>query len=209
MRKDNRMYRYWKEEPPNMRWRIIPDTDHDRKQAIKAGAMYFTCASVSHPYNKDDQNEPIRKGDFPLDFDDKNNPENALQDMKTLCLFHLPKYYDIDPYHIKFFCSGSKGFHAVIPAGPLGAEAGDPYLPLIYKKIAAEWSSKLNLKTLDMSMYCMGKGKMFRIPNVRRSNGRYKVPLTVDEIMRLPIQELFKLSESPRIIDNVDAEYDN
>ena len=72
----------------------------------------------------------------------------------------------------------------------------------------ARWN-KLNLKTLDMSMYCMGKGKMFRIPNVRRSNGRYKVPLTVDEIMRLPIQELFKLSESPRIIDNVDAEYDN
>ena len=198
-------YVYWKEEQPNRTWKIIPDTETDLEQAIKAGAMYSTWASVSHPYNKDDQNEPIRKGDFPLDVDDKNNPENALLDMRTLCLVHLPDFFDVDPYDIQFFCSGAKGFHAVIPANLLGAEAGDPYLPLIYKKIAAEWEKKLNLKTLDMSMYCMGKGKMFRIPNVRRSNGRYKVPLTVDEIMSLPIQELFKLSESPRIIDNVDA----
>jgi hypothetical protein len=198
-------YVYWKEEKQNRKWKLDSDTENDRKQAIASGAMYFTWASVSHPYNSDNQNQPIRKGDFPLDFDNKNNPENALQNMKTLCLYHLPEYFDVDPYDMQFFCSGSKGFHAVIPADVFGAEAGDPYLPLIYKKIAAEWASKLSLKTLDMSMYCMGKGKMFRIPNVRRSNGRYKVPLTVDEVTNLSIHELFKLSEAPRTIDDVDG----
>ncbi len=44
----------------------------------------------------------------------------------------------------------------------------------------------------------MRRGKMFRIPNVRRKNGHYKVPLTLEEVRELQIDELWKLSEAPR-----------
>jgi len=39
---------------------------------------------------------------------------------------------------------------------------------------------------------------MFRIPNVRRNNGRYKVPLTLEEVRDLAIGDILKLSEAPR-----------
>ena len=172
---------YWKEEEKNRKWKIIPDTPAARKIAIKQGAMFFTWNSFSKP-PKDGEPEPIRFGDFPLDFDNEKDPGHALQDLKTLCLVHLPEIYDVDPYAIKFYLSGGKGFHAVLPASLFGAQDGDPYLPLIYKKIATLWKSEFNLKTLDLSLYNMGKGKMFRIANVRRSNGRYKVPLTLEEV---------------------------
>jgi hypothetical protein len=47
----------------------------------------------------------------------------------------------------------------------------------------------------------MGKGKMFRLPNVKRACGTYKVPLTVEEVMQLGCDELLELCKKPRTID--------
>ncbi len=195
---ENLKCRYWKKEKANDWWKLIPDTEMARKLAIRQGAMFFTWAAISESYKGDTHPEPIRFGDLPLDFDSKDDPEKALRDMSQLCLIHLPEFYDLDPYDIEFYCSGSKGFHAVIPAALLNAHNGDPYLPLIYKRIVSHWATRFRLTKTDLSMYAMGKGKMFRIPNVRRKNGRYKVPLTLEEVRDLPIDELWKLSEAPR-----------
>jgi len=191
-------YLYWMRETGNRKWNPIYDTEERRKLAIKSGAMFFTSISFSDLFSNNGQPEPTRYGDLPLDFDCKENPDKALQDMKHLCLHHLPELYDVDPYDIKFFCSGSKGFHAVIPKELFSLEDGDPYLPLIYKRIVADWAARFDLKTADHTMYAMGKGKMFRIENVKRKNGRYKVPLTLEEVRDLSIKELWKLSEAPR-----------
>ena len=190
---------YWKEEPNDRKWRWIPNKEQARSIAIGQGAMFMTWTAFSHePKNG---KEPIRYGDLPLDFDNKEDPEKALDDMRNLCLIHLPELYDVDPIDIQFFCSGSKGFHAVIPAALIGTEKGDPRLPLIYKRMASRWADSLSLKTLDLSLYAMGKGKMFRLPNVRRSNGRYKVPLTLDEVQKFTIKEVWNLSEKSRTIE--------
>jgi hypothetical protein len=55
-------------------------------------------------------------------------------------------------------------------------------------------------------MYCKDRGKMFRIENIKRDNGRFKVPLTLDELQSLSIDELLKLSENPREVEPVDAD---
>ena len=196
---------YWTTENPG-KWQLIPDTELARKQAIKQGAMFFTWASLSEGYKNNGQPEPHRQGDFPLDFDHNEKPEKALQDLRTLCLVHLPELFGADPYGIKFYASGSKGFHAVISAKFFDAQDGDSYLPLSYKRIAAEWKEKLGLETLDLSLYNMRRGKMFRVPNVKRSNGRYKVPLTLEEVRDLPIERLTEVTMAPREIDPVDAD---
>ena len=188
---------YWKEETDKSAWRFIPNTLEEKRNAINRGAMFFTWTTFPEPYDKN-KPEPLRAGDMPLDFDDKENPARALDDMKKLCLLHLPELYDLDPYSIEFYCSGGKGFHAVIPKELFGLAGGDPYLPKIYKWIAHDWTERFQLTTLDLSMYCMGKGKMFRIPNVRRRNGKYKVPLTLEEVQNCSISEILKLSEAPR-----------
>lgn len=196
---------YYTTENPG-KWQLIPDTEQGRKEAVKKGAMYFTWTRFSEPYQGNGEPEPRRWGDFPLDFDSEKDPEKALQDLRTLCLIHLPELLGIDPYGIQFFASGSKGFHAVIPAKFFDAQTGDPYLPLIYKRIASEWKEKLGLKTLDLSLYNMQRGKMFRIPNVKRSNDRYKAPLSVEEVMELTMKEVAELTKAPREIDPVDVD---
>jgi putative DNA primase/helicase len=100
-------------------------------------------------------------------------------------------------WDIKFYCSGSKGFHAEIPAHFFGLEDGHPELPLIYKRLVQGWVDKMGLTTIDLSMYCMKRGKMFRIANVRRPNGRYKVELSRDDIGYCSIENLWSLSDSP------------
>ncbi len=202
----NKQYIYWKEEEQSRKWKLIQDTPKEREQALRGGAMFLTWCSLSEPYEENGQPEPRRWGDFPLDFDEKENPDKALQDIRTLCLIQLPALYNIDPYAIQFFVSGSKGFHALIPAKLFGAQDGDMYLPLIYKKIAAEWKERFSLSTLDLSLYNMRKGKLFRIPNVKRKNGRYKVPLSLEEIRDLSIKGLWVLAKAPREIEPVDAD---
>ena len=197
---------YWKQEEDNRKWQAIPDTPKARESAIRQGAMFSTWTSLSEPYKGDSHPEPIRFGDLPLDFDSKDDPDQALIDLQTLCLLYLPEYYRVDPYSLQFFLSGGKGFHAAIPAELFNAQGGDPYLPLIYKKIAFDWKERFDLKTLDLSLYCMGMGKMFRIPNVMRNTGRYKVPISLEEVRDLSYNDLWKLGEAPREIDHVEVD---
>lgn len=194
----NKRIRYWKKGKNNDRWKLMVDSEIAEKLVIKQRAMFITWTAFSEPYTGNGNPEPIRYGDLPLDFDCKEDPEKALKEMRELCLIHLPEFYDLDPYDIKFYCSGSKGFHAVIPAELFDVQDGDPFLPLIYKRIVSDWAEKFKIPTVDHSMYAMQKGKMFRIANVKRRNGRFKVPLTLDEVRCLSINELWKLSEAPR-----------
>lgn len=195
MTPDNRFI-YWKIEKPKASWNLIPDTAEAKKNAIKQGAMFFTWASLSEPYKGNGDPEPCRWGDLPLDFD-SHDIGDALSHLRVLCI-HFQEFYGIDPYEITYYLSGGKGFHAIIPAKLVGAESGDPQLPLIYKRMVSRWKEDLQLTTLDISLYNMKKGKMFRLPNVRRSNGKYKVPLSFDEVMRADAYELMEMGNEPR-----------
>ncbi len=205
---DKILYRFFKEEPEERVWKPIPNKQEAIDEAIRKDAMFVTWTVFDRLPVDGEPDQPMRYGNLVLDFDCKNDPGKALQDLRSLCLVHLPEYYTLDPNAISFYASGGKGFHAEIPAECLGAESGDQFLPLAYKKLVANWKETLELATLDMSLYCMGKGKMFRLPNVRRSNGRYKVPLTLDEIQALTIEQITELTKRPREIEPVDgAEY--
>jgi hypothetical protein len=197
---------FWKEEPQERKWKKTKNKPEDILKAISAGAMFTTSTSFEYEPGDNGQPEPIRYGDLCLDFDDEENPANALQDVKTLCLIFLPEEYDLDPHAIRFYASGSKGFHAEIPAELLGAQNGDQFLPLIFKELVTKWKEILDLQSLDLSLYAMGKGKMFRLPNVRRSNGRYKVPLTLEENRDLSIDQITELTKAPREIEPVEAD---
>jgi regulatory protein RepA len=198
---------YWGREEGPRTWNLIPGTPDVVQKAVKQGAMFLTWAAMSHPINGAGP-EPHRWGDLPLDFDDKGHPEMALIDFRRLCLVHLPEFYDVDPHAIRYFVSGSKGFSAELPAMLLGAADGDPLLPTIYKRIVCDWASRFDLKTLDLGIYNMGMGRMWRIPNVLRSNGRYKVPIAMEELRDLPFDDLWALGDAPRQIEEPDVDLD-
>jgi putative DNA primase/helicase len=189
--------RYAKVERAEAPWVVIQDTPEAIEQAKRKGAMFVTTPALSFPY-VDGGPEPVRRDNLVVDLDNKPAPQLALANLRLLTCKFLPETYGIDPWDLKFWCSGSKGFHAEIPARFFGLQDGHPELPLIYKRLVQGWVDKLKLTTVDLSMYCMKRGKMFRLPNVKRSNGRYKVPLTRDDVAFCDIESLLRLSEAPR-----------
>jgi hypothetical protein len=194
---------YWMPEQKGP-WNLIHDTRKGREWAIKRGAMFISWAPLSHE-PKDGEPEPHRWGDFPFDFDDGDDPGNALSDLNKLVM-GICLLYHLDFNAIQYYASGSKGFHVIIPAEVFGAEDGDPYLPLIFKRIASRWKAEFELGTMDLSIYNMKKGRLLRVANVQRNNGRYKVPLKPEEVGRLSIEVLMEFTKAPREIDRPPVE---
>lgn len=178
------------------KWNEIENTPEARQRAIEQGAMFFTTMSLEPSKNG---GEPIRRGNLVFDFDCEKKPQSAFNEAKQM-VEYLGQY-DIDPDTLNLYASGGKGAHIEVPAEILGASDGHPYLPKIHEDIAKTLKGALSLKTLDLSMYAMRKGKMFRIPNVKRKNGKYKIPLTYDELKTLPFDEIDKLCFNPREIN--------
>jgi hypothetical protein len=53
--------------------------------------------------------------------------------------------------------------------------------------------------TLDRSIYSMGQGRMWRLPNRRRSDtGRYKVPISTREALHKPYADMEAITLRPR-----------
>lgn len=192
---------YWKEEARERPWKCIPDTPEARQEARNKGAMYFTLCTLSQPYDENGP-EPHRWGNLVLDFDDAEDPARARADVMRL-VAHLEGAYGVSPYQLGYAPTGSKGFHVEIPALIYGGQDGDPHLPLIFRRMAARLAADVDLPTLDLGIYNMKMGRMIRIPNVKRSNGRYKVPVSYAE-MRGPVSEVLALTAAPRELDEDD-----
>jgi len=198
---------YWAAgDPPRGTWQFIEDTPLARQQAIVDGATAFTSMSFSNEPEKG-KPEPIRYGDLIIDFDCKDNPSKAIADMLTF-ITNIVANYNIDPRMLRYWMSGNKGCHLAIPAKIFGGEDGDPYLPLIHRAMVDKLLDLNRMRdgseSVDFSLYCMARGKLLRTENVRRQNGRYKVPVTYDEIARGDYDALFRLTEAPRYLSPAD-----
>jgi len=146
------------------------------------------------------------EGPFYLDWDSTDIRQAALKVNKVMDRFES---WGVDLTTIAWFATGLKGFHAEIPQalfyeGKL-PKAGIKGLPLIYKEMAFN----LAIDTLDLNIYSSGKGRMWRIPNVQRSNGKYKVQLTVAEMRSIaPSDEDTQGRTAAEVSALVQARYD-
>lgn len=95
----------------------------------------------------------------------------------------------------RLFATGSKGFHLEIPQAcfmrePAPVEA----LPRIYRAMALA----VYVDCIDLRVYSSGRGRLWRVPNLERSNGAYKVPLTLPEVRDLDAPAYTALCSAPR-----------
>jgi hypothetical protein len=126
--------KFRKIERPQAEWFQILATPDADAQAALAGAMFTTTPALEF-IPEPGKPDPNRIGDLILDSDYKEEPQRALDETRRLCCFFLPESFGIDPWDIRFFCSGGKGFHAEVPARFFGLEGGHPQLPLIFKRL--------------------------------------------------------------------------
>ncbi|NQT27650.1 AAA family ATPase [candidate division KSB1 bacterium] len=168
---------------------MIPATDEAILKAIDMGAKYKTVAS----FTLDEANNPNRYfAPLYLDFD-AENIDDAIKDARTF-LHILKANFDYPLSLLRIFMTGGRGVHIEIPAESFSAEDGDPNLIYIYKLMVEQYG----LDTLDLRVYNQKKGRMWRLPNVKRSNGNYKVPITAKELLHKPHSELISLTRQPR-----------
>jgi hypothetical protein len=135
----------------------------------------------------------------PLYFEfDATNPADAWQDLRR-CLPILDVEYGCPLEALHIWHSGGRGFHFTIPALVFGTEAGHPQLPRLYAAMIAQLFPADIAPTLDRAVYSMGKGRMWRLLNRRRSDtGRYKVPLPMREVLHKPYTDFETFTLRPR-----------
>lgn len=107
------------------------------------------------------------------------------------------KELQVDLTSLRLYATGGRGFHLEIPEPIFNPKAGKSWtlhLPYIYKEVALE----LAVDTLDLRVYTGRKGRMWRVPGVKRSNGKYKVAITLEEALGMTPELYDQVCSTPR-----------
>jgi hypothetical protein len=185
--------RHWKHEPKAGHWHTIADGP-DLIGRLLRQAHYLTVLA----YRPGPDGSPAHYcGPLYWEFD-AEDPAQALADLRRGGeLLHTA--YDCPGEALHIWHSGGRGFHVTIPPLVLGAEAGHPQLPHIYAAMIQVLFPPIVAPTLDRSIFSGGRGRMWRLPNRRRSDtGRYKVPLSMREVLHKPYTHLEAFTLRPR-----------
>ena len=103
----------------------------------------------------------------------------------------------VDLHCLRLYATGGKGFHCEIPEAVLTAKpakTGYVLLPYVYKEMAME----LVTPCMDLRVYTGRRGRMWRVPNLVRANGKYKVPITLDEALSMTPELYDEVCSKPR-----------
>lgn len=121
------------------------------------------------------------KGDLPLAIESANRLVTKLIDE-----------YGMDPADIDVFLSGSKGLHLFIDPTAFGLSRSTLHLPAIYRQMAVA----LFVSGVDMQVYSLRNA--FRLVNIQRDDGKYRVQVTVEELRGLNEARYRELVSGPR-----------
>lgn len=131
-------------------------------------------------------------GPFYLDWDAPTIMEAAAGVNEFLDL--LEAEYGFNLLQLDIYATGGRGFHVEIPMKCFTDEKDVVALPLVYKELAF----LLATDYMDLSVYSTRKGRMWRVPNVQRLNGKYKVPIRVSDIRDMSESLYDRLTSQPQ-----------
>jgi hypothetical protein len=162
---------------------------------------FTTILDADYSFDDDqapeDQYKTSYRGPFYIDLD-CNDPQEVIDQFKLL-LKNLEEDHDVDLRQVALYLTGGRGFHLIFDPKMFNESPpsrGTPMLPLVYKEMANE----LYVDTLDLNIYSAKKGRMFREPNVKRTNGNFKVQITVDEAKEMTVETYKTLCSTPRAL---------
>lgn len=165
--------------------------------ALASKAKKLTILSTNHLLTDDDSqakaDETRYKGPLYFDLDLKDELGTVIDSARRL----VEKLADmrVPAESIEIYLSGSKGLHLMVqPHFFCSPTSSYKYLPLIYKEMARE----LYVPGLDFSVYSQRKGNAWRIKNVKREDGNFRVPVSYEELKTLTADEYRELVKAPR-----------
>ena len=149
--------------------------------------------------------EPVKyQGKLVFDIDNKDSegePDITQSVLDGVNLLNQLNKSGVSDNQLEIFASGSKGFHVIVNGKAFGGHRATERLPDYHKYMASVISGRAGMKGTDFQMYCSGKGKLLRVANMQRKNGRYKVPITAQELRDMTPDEYEAITAQPRIRD--------
>lgn len=137
---------------------------------------------------------------LPIDIDDENL---ELAQAKLIQLVTNLDNYSIDTNTCRFYFSGAKGFHVMIPSGYFHAEPSED-IHKRFRKVAVEIASGIDI---DTSIY--DKTRIFRLANtINAKTGLYKIELYSFEAMSLSVEEIKVRAKEPSDRLEIEKDYD-
>lgn len=118
----------------------------------------------------------------------------ALEEVKKVIAVF--RSLDVEETHIRVWYSGSKGFHVYVMPEALGIRPGK-HITYIMKLGALDLAKRLDLRTLDLTVYTMRR--MWRIPNsIHQSSRKFKIELYHEELNQ-GVDYILKAAQHPRV----------
>jgi hypothetical protein len=189
-------YCYYQLEPESRWFPIL--AEHRQRIVKEKGCPFTSVLELDHPIDENTTPEEVAKthyrGPFYQDLD-SDDPELVIVQFKKL-LRMLRDEYDVDLEQIALYATGGRGFHLEFAPEMFCKPnpRGQSNLPLIYREMA----NQLYVDTVDMNIYSARRGRMWREPNVQRTNGRYKVPISVQEAMEMTVDKYIAITSQKR-----------
>lgn len=189
------MFFYYQQNGGEEVWQPVPASQRDSIEA--GGPVFITALSVSklvEDLSHEDKLKLAYAGPFYCDWDSED---------ETVVIGKVQEFLDkledlgVNLEMCKLYATGNRGYHLEVPPEMFMEKvpkSGTVGLPMIYREMALN----LIVDTLDMRVYSAGRGRMWRVPNVERSNGRYKVRLTPEEMREMTPELCQALTSEPR-----------
>ena len=187
---------YFVQYSPNKKeaWTMV-----DEKGLKAKPTAFCTILGVSH--NPEDfLVEGVNPDEYvkylgPMFFDlDGADIASVITDARRL-VSQMEDRFDVDPQSLSIYLSGKKGLHITVSHELFGIKSAKLYLPLVWKRFAQQF----DIPSLDMSIYSLKKGRMWRQTGVKRpDNGKYKVQITYEELLNLTDDMYHDIVSEPR-----------
>ena len=196
------MYRFYQAQANQKgsyeKW--TPVKEEDVEHVRQTAAYHMTVLSVSAT-DAEDWDEETYRGDLWFDLD-AGSLEDSIRDLHAL-METLVSVGVNNLEYLDYFASGSKGFHVRVPAELFGGGKPTKRLPLIYRQVALNLAAKAGIQDLDLKPYSGKRGGMLRIENKQRPDGRYKVPLTLEEVKTITPELYWQYVSAPRNVARI------
>lgn len=191
------MYRYYQKGERDAWTPVAAKTAEEaERDARAAGATKLTVLSVNTLIR--DELTPTEleavayKGPLYFDIDCKTDLPLALESANTLAQKLIT--LGIPAAGLEIYLSGSKGVHILVDMTYFSPSRAVRSLPRIYAEMARE----LYVPGLDFQVYSEGKGNSFRLANLKRDDGNYRIEVSLDELAQMTEPEYRRLVKSPR-----------
>ena len=189
------MYKYYQMDDKSS-WIPIPLDKGVEDTVRDKGAKKLTVLAVSEVIQEDTDRASLSyKGPLYFDIDVKEDLSQALQSTKELVI--KLRELGVDDAGMEVYASGSKGFHIIVPQKVFSSGRAIKNLPYIYKEMALS----LYVLGLDFQVYSGGRGVSWRLANVKRDNGHYRVQLSMRQLFDMDAKNYSLYTEAPRPIN--------